>query len=154
MVRFAIEDMPLGDFIDFFFGELMGVGYFLGPKMEKSLKTPVTINLQKELPLGSKPSRTDRDIMPKQVLIEVTIAEVTLKDDLQYGVEWYLKNPGNITGTLSTLGGLALPAGGLTYSAISSSQNFQAMLTMLAKKTNIRILSTPHVTVRDNETTR
>jgi hypothetical protein len=44
--------MPLGDFIDFFFGELMGVGYFLGPKMGKFLKTPVTINLQKELPLG------------------------------------------------------------------------------------------------------
>jgi len=92
------------------------------------------------------------DIMPKQVLIEVTVAEVTLKDDLQYGVEWYLKNSGNITGTLSTLGGLALPAGGLTYSLISSSQKFQAMLTMLAKKTDIRILSTPHITVRDNET--
>jgi len=91
------------------------------------------------------------DIMPKQVLIEVTIAEVTLKDDLQYGVEWYLKNSGNITGTLGTLGGLALPAGGLTYSLISSSQKFQAMLTMLAKKTDIRILSTPHVMVRDNE---
>ena len=91
------------------------------------------------------------DIMPRQVLIEVTIAEVTLKDDLQYGVEWYLKNSaGSLTGVLSTLGNLSLPTGGLTYSLISSSKNFQAMLTMLAKKTNIRILSTPHIIVRDN----
>ncbi len=92
------------------------------------------------------------DSMPKQVLIEVTLAEVTLKDDLQYGVEWYLKNSSaNMTGILSTLGGLSLPSGGLSYSMISSSGNFQAMLTMLAKKTNIRILSTPHIMVRDNE---
>ena len=28
------------------------------------------------------------DTAPRQVLIEVTIAEVTLKDDLQYGLEW------------------------------------------------------------------
>ena len=91
------------------------------------------------------------DMMPKQVLIEVTIAEVTLKDDLQYGVEWYLKNSkGSLTGVLSTLGGLSLPSGGLSYSLISSSKNFQSMLTMLAKKTSIRILSTPHIIVRDN----
>jgi general secretion pathway protein D len=91
------------------------------------------------------------DIMPKQVLIEVTVAEVTLKDDLQYGVEWYLRTSGDITGTLSTLGGLGLPTGGLTYSLISDSGKFRAMLSMLAKETDIRILSTPHVTIRDNE---
>ena len=32
------------------------------------------------------------DTAPRQVLIEVTIAEVTLKDELQYGVEWLFTN--------------------------------------------------------------
>ncbi len=32
------------------------------------------------------------DVAPDQVLIEATIAEVTLNDDLKYGVEWFFKN--------------------------------------------------------------
>lgn len=32
------------------------------------------------------------DIAPDQVLIEATIAEVTLNDNLKYGVEWFFKN--------------------------------------------------------------
>ncbi len=32
------------------------------------------------------------DIAPDQVLIEATIAEVTLNEDLKYGVEWFFKN--------------------------------------------------------------
>ena len=31
------------------------------------------------------------DIVPLQVLIEVTVAEVTLNDELKYGVEWFFK---------------------------------------------------------------
>ena len=30
------------------------------------------------------------DIMPLQVLIDATIAQVDLKDDLKYGIKWYL----------------------------------------------------------------
>jgi len=29
------------------------------------------------------------DVIPRQVLIEVNIFEVTLNNDLRYGVEWY-----------------------------------------------------------------
>lgn len=32
------------------------------------------------------------DVAPDQVLIEATIAEVTLNDELKYGVEWFFKN--------------------------------------------------------------
>ncbi|MCE9521374.1 MAG: hypothetical protein K8S25_02945, partial [Alphaproteobacteria bacterium] len=34
------------------------------------------------------------DVAPDQVLIEVTIAEVSLNDTLKYGVEWFFKNNG------------------------------------------------------------
>jgi general secretion pathway protein D len=30
------------------------------------------------------------DVVPRQVLIEVLIAEVTLTDDLQYGIDWFI----------------------------------------------------------------
>ncbi len=92
------------------------------------------------------------DTMPHQVLIEVTIAEITLKGDLQYGMEWYLKHTGDYTGTLSTLGNLGMPAGGITYSLLRTRGKFEALLGMLAKDTDIRILSNPHLTVRDNQT--
>lgn len=32
------------------------------------------------------------DVAPDQVLIEATIAEITLNDELKYGVEWFFKN--------------------------------------------------------------
>ena len=32
------------------------------------------------------------DVSPKQVLIEATIAEITLKGDLKYGMEWFFTN--------------------------------------------------------------
>jgi general secretion pathway protein D len=31
------------------------------------------------------------DVVPNQVLIEATIAEVTLNDDLQFGVRWFFQ---------------------------------------------------------------
>ena len=38
------------------------------------------------------------DILPLQVLIEATIAQVTLRDDLQYGIQWYIESGQFATG--------------------------------------------------------
>ena len=52
------------------------------------------------------------DVIPRQVLIEVTIAEVTLTNELRYGVEWFLKHGGHrwigdySTGGYSPYGGV------------------------------------------------
>lgn len=93
------------------------------------------------------------DVPPKQVLIEATIAELTLKDDLSYGLEWYLKNRMKEGGyTLSTLGKLGLStASGLAYQFISDSQNFQAALSVFALENKINIISSPRLMVLDNE---
>jgi general secretion pathway protein D len=90
------------------------------------------------------------DILPRQVLVEVTVAEVTLTDSLQYGVEWYLKHDSDFTGTLQTLGGLNLGGSGLAYSAINNSGKFRLALNAFAEKKLINILSTPHILVLDN----
>ncbi|MBF0558435.1 MAG: type II secretion system secretin GspD [Nitrospirae bacterium] len=92
------------------------------------------------------------DKPPKQVLIEATIAELTLKDDLQYGLEWYIKNKmQNGTYTLQTLGQLGLStSSGLAYKFLSDSQKFQAAINAFAQQNRINVLSTPRIMVLDN----
>ncbi len=60
------------------------------------------------------------DVIPRQVLIEVTIAEVTLTNELRYGVEWFLKHGGHrwigdyTSGGYSPYGGLGPDQGSQT----------------------------------------
>jgi general secretion pathway protein D len=97
------------------------------------------------------------DTPPRQILIEATIAEVTLNDQLQYGMEWFIKhslntsNAGNYEGTLSTMGGLALGGTGLSYSMTKLPGDFQAKINMFAKKNLINIVSTPHIAMLDGK---
>jgi general secretion pathway protein D len=91
------------------------------------------------------------DTQTKQVLIEATIAELSLTDELKYGVEWYIRNTidgGPFTG--GTLGNLGLKALGMSFSYATATANFQAMLSALATKNKANILSTPRLTVLDN----
>lgn len=93
------------------------------------------------------------DIPPKQVLLETTIAEITLKDDLQFGLEWFMQNRmKDGVYNLTTLGQLGVPSGvGITYKFITDSQRFQLLVNALAKENKINILSTPRILVLDNK---
>lgn len=96
------------------------------------------------------------DAPPLQVLVEVTIAEVDLVDDLSYGVEWYLRShlPGG-TGAaqldLGDTGGGALTPG-FSYGFASGGGNLQVVLNTLAKRSLLHILATPHIFVADRHT--
>ena len=93
------------------------------------------------------------DTAPRQVLIEVTIAEVTLTDQLQYGLEWlFTSGPGNRSGQLDNGLGLKPISPGFSYAFTSPAGNIQAMLTMLASNNKINVLSSPHIMVADNQT--
>lgn len=92
------------------------------------------------------------DTLPRQVYIEVTIAELTLTDKLSYGLEWYLKNNGSqFSGSIQTLGNLGLGAGGLTGSILKNTADFSAMINAFAQKNLINILSSPKLVVLDNQ---
>ena len=92
------------------------------------------------------------DIMPAQVYIEATVAEVTLTDNLQFGLEWYLKNTdGSQTSILSTKGGLGIGSAGLNLSMVTDSQKFQLLINALAEKDLVQVLSSPSITVRDGK---
>lgn len=87
------------------------------------------------------------DVLPRQVLIEATVAEITLGKDYEMGVEWSFKNePWTKTGFLNaTIGGA-----GLNY-ALGLTEKWQTTLSALEQDNRVNILSSPHVLASDNK---
>lgn len=88
----------------------------------------------------------------RQVVIEVTVAEVTLSDDLSHGIEWALRNIGidGMTGPVTALKGTP-NEGGLVWRALSSSGQVRAVVNLFAKDSRVSILSTPRIMVKSGE---
>jgi general secretion pathway protein D len=118
------------------------------------------------------------DIIPLQVMIEATIAEVTLNDQLNYGTEFFLGNklsavltqgsspsPGvstttggvttttNGPGTIGTIAGQAL-AFGNNFPGFVLTNGVRETINALAAVTQVKVLSAPQVMVLDNEPAR
>ena len=102
------------------------------------------------------------DILPLQVRIDATIAEVSLDDALQYGTQFFFKS-GGINGILST--GTATGVTSLAATALNSSfpgfvlGGSQAggapfAIQALQAVTKVQVLSSPELMVLDNETAR
>jgi len=91
------------------------------------------------------------DIAPRQVLIEATIAEVTLSNTLDYGVRWFLENSNNEIGFNAPVPGTASGAG-LAFAFFDDSSDLRAFFDMLATESSVKFLSTPQVMVLDNQT--
>ena len=98
------------------------------------------------------------DIVPLQVLVEATIAEITLDDDLKFGLQWFFKNSlGNHkTGTgsldLDDAAGLAASIPGFSYAITDSASAVRAVLNALAAESRVNILSSPSLMVLNNHT--
>jgi general secretion pathway protein D len=100
------------------------------------------------------------DIVPLQVLIEATIAEVTLNDALKYGVEWFL-NFGSNTVTFNT-SERTTPAPtpdlllskfpGYTY--MLAMKDVKVVLNALSQITDVKVISSPQLMVLDNQPAR
>lgn len=91
------------------------------------------------------------DVLPNQVLIEATIAEITLKDDLKFGLRWFLQNKNSsytFTDSLSGSVGAIFP--GFSYALKAA--NVSATLTALADITDVNVISSPSLAVADNNT--
>ncbi len=89
----------------------------------------------------------------KEALIEVTVAEVSLNDQSQLGVEWLLKEA-RLDGTkivAGTLGGLGIGTSGLNYRRIDSAGDTRLLLNALASNNRATILSSPRVLARNGE---
>jgi general secretion pathway protein D len=115
------------------------------------------------------------DRMPRQVLIEVLVAEITLTDDTRLGIDWAVRagrfsfvntntGPPALPTTPTPDGGfMSLPAGvggparligpigqGLSAFTFSTDQ-FIAMLNALASENKVNIVSNPHILTSENK---
>jgi general secretion pathway protein D len=94
------------------------------------------------------------DLKPKQILIEAAITEVTLTDDLAYGVQWNYSNPTGSTqvGYANTLNGVpgAQIFPGLSF--FTQGTSISATLNALQQHTNIKVVSAPKLLVLNNQT--
>lgn len=93
------------------------------------------------------------DTMPLQVLIEATIAEVTLTDELRYGLQWFFEE-GNHKVTLSNSSAGAVASVFPGFSYLFSGGDVRAALNALASITDVKVISSPQVMVMDNRTAR
>lgn len=101
------------------------------------------------------------DLVPLQVLIEATIAEVTLNDTLKYGLEWFF-DVGNQTITFnnanvrtsnprpSNLIFTQVP--GLSW--LFATNDVRVVLNALTAITDVNVISSPTLLVLDNEPAR
>lgn len=94
------------------------------------------------------------DVVASQVLIEAVIAEVTLNDQLQYGVQWQLSKGNTPTATFSNIatGGVAAAFPGFNYAFNAAS--IATTLSALNSLTHVNVISTPSLMVLDNKTAR
>ncbi len=100
------------------------------------------------------------DKMPRQVLIEVLAAEVTLTDDTKLGIEWAVRSgrfdvssspsgllPGRPAQSLIPLGG-AVPLGFNVFTF--AADKFLAALNALASENRVNVLSNPSIMTTEN----
>ena len=93
------------------------------------------------------------DILPLQVLIEATVAEVTLNKELSYGVELFLRS-GDFSATLSQRATGAVRGLFPGFSALVAGSDVTAVLNALETVTDVDVVSSPHLLVLDNQTAR
>lgn len=105
------------------------------------------------------------DVLPNQVFLEATIAEVKLNDTLRFGVRWFMQNHSNLFGfgvnanqggpaTNTALGqnllGINVGANFPGFAYAFRSLNQQVTLNALNAITEVNVISTPSLTVLDN----
>lgn len=93
------------------------------------------------------------DLQPLQVLIEATIAEVTLNDSLRYGLQWYF-NSGNFSTSLSTNEGGAIGNVFPGFNLLYSTTDARVVLNALSEVTDVKVISSPQLMVLDSRPAR
>jgi general secretion pathway protein D len=96
------------------------------------------------------------DVPARQVLIEATIAEVQLTDNMSYGIRWFFE--WNAPSGYGVGLGVGAPVpqqvggDGLSMAIFNNDQEVRVFFDILAAETSVNFLSAPQVVVVDNET--
>jgi len=96
------------------------------------------------------------DVAPRQVLIEATIAEVQLTDNLSYGVRWFLEGGLGNGRTFDAGFNAPLPAAiggdGFSLGIFNNSGDLRLFFDILETESSVKLLSAPQIMVVDNQT--
>jgi general secretion pathway protein D len=96
------------------------------------------------------------DVPQRQVLVEATIIEVTLNDELKYGVQYFLDkliNGTEVVGALSNSESL-VPTSSAPGFSLSLGLSTRAVVDALSGVTSINVVSSPNLMVLNNQTAR
>jgi general secretion pathway protein D len=108
----------------------------------------------------------DLDIVPRQVLLDVLIVEVTLTDNQSLGIDYEIleNRPATIfgqkfpsAGALRSLGSTLFPSGGqfgAGATAVVGSGDLRAIINALQSDSRVKVLSSPSVLAADNRPAR
>ena len=98
------------------------------------------------------------DIMPREVLLEVLVAEVSLRGSIEQGVEWWLKKRGVDVGRMDvSFGGEPpkpeefKPPQALSLYFGSLSENVLSLLTLLSDISEVNVIASPTVLAIDHK---
>ena len=92
------------------------------------------------------------DVPPVQILIEAAITEVSLTDDLRYGVQWNFTsgNTNTVLTDSTTTTDLVRQVPGFSF--LFANTGLNAVLNTLATKTKVNVVSAPKLLVLNNQT--
>jgi len=92
------------------------------------------------------------DTAPTQVFIEAAIAEVTLTDDLRYGIQYFFRDSDHQVALSEGTSFLVAPTlPGFAYS-FAHGMNIRAVLDALSAVTHVEVVSSPKLMVLNNQT--
>jgi general secretion pathway protein D len=112
--------------------------------------------------------------MPRQVILEGLIVQVTLSDNLSFGLSYSMntnlkvtgikpfKNPIDLGSNASSSGNLGVnttvfskpPTDGFTFIGYDPTGNIRAVLTALEDRSKAKVVAAPHILVADNREAR
>ena len=92
------------------------------------------------------------DILPLQVLIEATIAEVTLNDALDYGLQWFFES-GSLSAESTNIFDV-VAAAVPRFNLVLDTSDAKVVLSALSEVTDVEVVSSPQLMVLDNQTAR
>ncbi|MDI3324159.1 type II secretion system secretin GspD [Pontibacterium granulatum] len=96
------------------------------------------------------------DVLPLQVLVEATIVEVSLQDELRYGLQWFFKSSLDNKSARGSVGNVPI----VTPNDFFPTANFEVfdavgtrlLLNALAEDSKLNVISSPSLMVLDNHT--
>jgi general secretion pathway protein D len=88
------------------------------------------------------------DVIPRQVLVEVMLAEVTLSDNFDFGVSWFLFGRAGTTGRLQGIGLPETPSGTVPP---PSGDGSTGVLQLIQRTATGDVRASPQIMVLDNQ---